>query len=56
MIRRLETTDGRYRRIDPDEWWDTTGIDLVDDAFIEAYLDANPDVGISVFESSGRLQ
>lgn len=49
--RRVETTDGRYYKICGGRevcWWDTTGIDLVAPEVVEAYLAANPRVGIAV--------
>jgi len=41
-----KTTDGRYVKIEPNVWWDTTTVELLTDEEIEKYLDANPGVGI----------
>jgi len=41
-----ETTDGRFVRIDHDEWWDTTGIDIVPQWKVDLYLEQNPGVGL----------
>jgi hypothetical protein len=38
---RVETTDGRYVKVADDEWWDVTGVDLVPDSVVEAYMQAN---------------
>lgn len=46
--RRRETTDGRYVEVGNDEWWDTTGIDLVSEAIVELHMIVNPGVGIVV--------
>lgn len=43
---RAETSDGRFVEIEPGVWWDTHGVDLVDQITLEAYLDDHPDVGI----------
>lgn len=45
---RAETSDGRYVEVSPGVWWDTTGIDLVDQMTVDGYLDDHPDVGIIV--------
>jgi hypothetical protein len=45
-----ETTDGRYVEVAKGEWWDTTGIDILPESVVEAYLEQNPDVGIVVLE------
>lgn len=44
----VETTDRRYVRIGSDEWWDTTGIEIVSEAVVAAYMAAGC-VGIAVF-------
>lgn len=44
----LRTTDERFVKIDGATWWDTAGVMLVRDRIVEAYLDANPNVGIMV--------
>jgi hypothetical protein len=46
---RLETTDRRYVKVGEDEWWDTTGIDIVPEHVVDAYMAANR-VGIVVIE------
>jgi phage FluMu protein gp41 len=46
---RLETTDRRYVKVGEDEWWDTTGIELVPEHVVDAYMAANR-VGIAVIE------
>jgi hypothetical protein len=45
-----KTTDGRFVKVGDfaDEWWDTTGIDLVSGDAVEAHMIANG-VGIMVF-------
>lgn len=42
----VRTTDGRYVRVSPDAWWDATGTDLCSNDVVDAYLDANPTVGV----------
>jgi len=44
------TTDDRFIKVrdEGDEWWDTTGIDLVTGDEVEAHMIANQ-VGIMVF-------
>lgn len=46
--KRAETSDGRHVEVSPGVWWDTTGIDLVDQITVDGYLDDHPDVGIDV--------
>ena len=46
--KRAETSDGRYVEVSPGVWWDTTGIDLVDQITVDGYLDDHPEVGIVV--------
>jgi hypothetical protein len=46
---RLETTDGRYVKISEDEWWDTTGVEIVLEHVVDAYVMANP-LGIVIIE------
>jgi hypothetical protein len=41
-----ETTDGRFIQVDSATWWDTTGVDLVDESVVDEYLDEHPHVGI----------
>ena len=50
MAQRFETTDRRYVKVGEDEWWDTTGIEIVPEGVVEAYMKANR-VGIVVLES-----
>jgi hypothetical protein len=54
--RRYETTDGRYKSIGEgtEEWWDTTGIELVSRAVVDEYIEKNPRVGIVVLEVAGE--
>ncbi len=47
MPKRVQTTDGRYVRVAEGEWWDTTGIDIVPEAIVDAYMEANG-VGLAV--------
>lgn len=51
-----ETTDGRFVKVGDfaDEWWDTTGIDLVDGSVVEAHMIANG-VGIMCFRPAEVL-
>lgn len=50
MIERIstETTDGRYVRLADGSWWEINGISLVDQHVVDAYLAANPAVGVYV--------
>ena len=50
MKERYETTDGRYQKIGDDEWWDTTGINIVPDAVVDEYMKKNR-VGIAVIKT-----
>lgn len=43
-----QTTDGRYIELAADEWLDATGINTVSEAAVDAYLVANPLIGIVV--------
>jgi hypothetical protein len=45
---RIETTDGRYVKVAADSWRNTTGVDLVRQCVVDAYLQANRRVGIAV--------
>lgn len=46
------TTDGRYSKVgDGDDWWDTTGVDIVSGEVVEAHMTANQ-VGIMVFQTA----
>lgn len=47
----IVTTDERYVKVDEGRWWDTTGIDVVDEAEVDAYMAANPRVGVMVRRS-----
>jgi len=49
-ITSIETTDGRYNKVDANVWWDKTGIDLVDESVVDAHMEANQ-VGIVVLET-----
>ena len=52
MCLTIKTTDNRYNHIIGDEWWDTTGIDIVDFSIVNKYLEDNPRVGLmKSFES-----
>ncbi len=42
----LMTTDERFQKVADEEWWDTTGIDLVPEAEVDRHLAENPGVGI----------
>ena len=44
----IKTTDDRFNFVVDNEWWDTTGIDIVPQSVVDAYLDQNPRVGICV--------
>jgi len=44
------TSDGRYYTVAVNEWWDTTGTDIVPHEVVDRYLEANPDVGLVVEE------
>lgn len=46
MKEQLQTSDGRYVQVEPGIWWDTTGIDLVDQITVDGYLDDHPEIGI----------
>ena len=46
---RFETTDRRYVKVGEDEWWDTTGIEIVPERMVDAYMEANR-VGIAVID------
>jgi hypothetical protein len=46
---RLETTDRRYVKVGEDEWWDTTGIEIVPGCVVDDYMAASR-VGIAVIE------
>jgi hypothetical protein len=41
MAQRLETTDSRYVKVGEDEWWDTTGVDIVPEHVVDAYMAEN---------------
>lgn len=42
MVRqRTETTDRRYVKVGEDEWWDTTGVEIVPERVVDAYMTAN---------------
>jgi len=44
---RIETTDGRYVRLGPDEWLDTTNLATVPEATVDKHM-ADNRVGIAV--------
>ena len=50
MPKRYQTSDGRYYSVAVNEWWDTTGTDIVPQGVVDKYMEANPDVGIVVEE------
>jgi len=47
MLRKYQTTDGRYFKVGEDEWWDTTGVEIVPESVIDEYM-ALKQVGIAV--------
>jgi hypothetical protein len=49
LVGERATTDGRYVEVAPEEWWDTTGVEIVPETVVEAHLDRNPRVGVVVF-------
>lgn len=51
---RLKTTDDRYVKVAHDEWWDTTGIDIVPESVVDAYMLENG-VGIVVIDNVDPL-
>jgi len=53
-ITSIETTDGRYNKVDENVWWDKTGIDLVDESVVDAHMEANR-VGVVVIESTEEV-
>lgn len=42
----IQTTDGRYNRIEENSWWDTTDITLHPESVVNKYMADNPGVGI----------
>jgi hypothetical protein len=48
-LQRHETTDGRYVKVGEDEWWDTTGVEIVPARVVDDYMAANR-VGCVVIE------
>ena len=38
---RSETTDRRYIEVGEDAWWDTTGVEIVPESVVDAYMAAN---------------
>jgi len=50
MAQRLETTDGRYRKLADGDWWDTTDIDIVPESVVDGYMLSHR-VGIAVIET-----
>ena len=54
MATRFETTDGRYVEVAVNEWWDTTGIDIVPKEVVDRYCLANG-VGIVELEVDDEL-
>lgn len=50
------TTDNRYVRIADNAWWDTTGVDIVPAATVDAHMRANPLVGEMVYRYSVERQ
>lgn len=51
---RAWTTDGRYMELSLNEWWDTDGTDIVDEATVDAHMAANPGVGIMLMTEAGH--
>lgn len=54
MTDRRETTDGRYVEVAKNEWWDTTGIDIVPKEVVDRYCLTNS-VGIVVLEVDDEM-
>ncbi len=49
MPQRYRTTDGRFVKVGEDEWWDTTGTDIVPDVVVDDHMRCNS-VGTMVVE------
>lgn len=50
MPKKYMTSDGRYYSVAVNEWWDTSGTDIVPQGIVDLFLASNPDVGIAVEE------
>jgi hypothetical protein len=48
MMQKRETTDGRFVEVDPGQWWDTQGINIVPEWVVDAYLNSKGNVGVVV--------
>lgn len=51
--RTCESTDGRFLEV-LGGWWDKIGVDILTEAEFDAYLAANPRVGIVVLIDEGE--
>jgi hypothetical protein len=48
------TTDERFQNFGNEEWWDTTGIDIVSEAVVDYSMASNPGVGVMVVECGDK--
>jgi len=53
-ITSIETTDGRYNKVEENVWWDKTGIDLVDESVVDRHMEENR-VGLVVLETTEEI-
>jgi len=53
-ITSIETTDGRYNKVEEKVWWDKTGIDLVDESVVDRHMEENR-VGLVVLETTEEI-
>jgi len=54
MPDRYRTTDDRFVKVAENEWWDTTGIDIVPESVVDAYM-LEMGVGIAVIDGGDPL-